>query len=43
MAGGKEDTHMNEVRHDNRGEQHVAAHGAPGGLAISVAGYTMEV
>jgi hypothetical protein len=42
MVGGEEDNHMNEMRHGEAGGQHVAAHGAPGGLAVSMAGYTMD-
>ena len=34
---------MNEIRHGEGGGQHVAEHGAPGGLAISTAGYTTDV
>jgi len=33
---------MNEFRHGEGNGHHVAAHGAPGGLAISTAGYTMD-
>jgi hypothetical protein len=43
MLGDQEDNHMNEMRHGEGGGQHFAVHGAPGGLAISLAGYTMEV
>jgi len=43
MVGGKEENHMNEMRHGEGGGQDVVAHGALGGLAISMAGYTMEV
>ena len=42
MVGGEEDNHMNETRHGEGGGQHVAGHGAPGGLAVSTAGYTMD-
>src|ERR671911_2328442 len=42
MVGGEEDNNMNEMRHGEAGGQHVAAHGAPGGLAVSMAGYTMD-
>ena len=43
MVGGEEDNLMNEMRHgEGEDGQHVAVHGAPGGLAISMAGYTMD-
>jgi hypothetical protein len=42
MVGSEEDNRMNEFRHGEGDGHHVAAHGAPGGLAISTAGYTMD-
>jgi hypothetical protein len=34
---------MNEMQYGKEGGQHVVGHGAPGGLAVSTAGYTMDV
>ncbi len=34
---------MSEIHHDEHGEGHSTMHGAPGGLAVSAAGYTLEV
>ena len=34
---------MNEMQHGGRGGGHSAMHGAPGGLAISLAGYTLDI
>jgi hypothetical protein len=42
MVGGEEANHMNKMRHGEGDGQHVAVHGAPGGLAVSMAGYTMD-
>jgi hypothetical protein len=43
MRGGEEENDMNQMRHGEGGRQHVPGHGTPGGLAISAAGYTMDV
>jgi hypothetical protein len=34
---------MNEMQHGEPGGEHFGGHGAPGGLAISVAGYTLAI
>src|SRR5918999_2735281 len=34
---------MNGAREDAHAGRHSAVHGAPGGLAVSVAGYTLQV
>lgn len=34
---------MNEMQHGERGGEHFAMHGAPGGLTISAAGYTLDI
>jgi hypothetical protein len=34
---------MNEMQHGGRGREHFMMHGSPGGLAISVAGYTLDI
>src|SRR4028119_1901541 len=34
---------MNEMQHGGHGREHFTMHGSPGGLAISVAGYTLDI
>ena len=34
---------MSEMQHGGRGGEHFAMHGAPGGLMVSAAGYTLDI
>jgi hypothetical protein len=41
--GEVQENHMNAPQHSEHGGEHIAIHGAPGGLAISEAGYTLDI